>query len=236
MFVLFAVCMILTICPSRGSDNNNGKLKLSTEEKNMIDNIHWLGHDSFRIDGDKTIYIDPWKLTGGVKADIILITHEHYDHCSPTDIAALQTESTEIICTKECLEKLSGSLHSAVPGSKYKFDNVEIEAVPAYNTNKKFHPQGSKHVGYIIKMNGVRIYHAGDTDFIPEMSKIKCDIALLPVSGTYVMTAKEAVQAAEVIKPRVAIPMHWGDIIGGREDAEYFSKNVTCECIIKEKE
>ena len=222
------------VYPSCFSQNNNSKL--SPEEKNMIDKIHWQGHDSFRIDGDKIIYIDPWKLTGGPKADIILVTHDHYDHCSPSDIAALQKESTEIVCTKLCLEKLSGNLHSASPGSKFKFGNVEIEAVPSYNVNKKFHPKSAGYIGYIITVNGMKIYHAGDTDFIPEMKNFRCEIALLPVSGTYVMTAKEAVEAAESIKPRVAIPMHWGDIVGGRKDAEYFRDHVSCECVIKEKE
>lgn len=202
----------------------------------MLDKIHWLGHDSFRIDSDKIIYIDPWQLSHQPKADLILITHDHYDHCSPSDIAAIQKTDTEIVCVKECRGKLSGKLHIVRPGDKITVQGVDIEAVPAYNPAKKFHPKANGWAGYVITVEGTRIYHAGDTDLIPEMKDIRCDIALLPVSGTYVMTAEEAVKAAAVIKPKTAIPMHWGAIVGGQADAEYFKRHASCQVIILPKE
>ena len=208
-----------------------------TKEAIMMEKIHWLGHSSFRIDAEKTIYLDPWKLKSGAsKADIILITHDHYDHCSPSDVAAIQKEASEIVCGKESLEKFSGSLHSAKPGASFKFGEIKIEAVRAYNVDKKFHPRKNDWVGYIITIGGVRIYHAGDTDFIPEMKDIKCDIALLPVSGTYVMTAEEAVKAVALLKPKFAVPIHWGEIVGSLKDAEYFKKNASCEVRILKAE
>ncbi len=203
----------------------------------MIERIHWLGHDSFRIDGEMTIYIDPWNLkSGAAKADIILITHDHYDHCSPADIAEIQKADTEIVCVSESKGKLSGKLRVAAPGDGFKIGEVEIDAVPAYNLVKAFHPKKKKWVGYIITIEGERIYHAGDTDFIPEMGAIRCDIALLPVSGTYVMTAEEAVQAAEALKPKIAVPMHWGEIVGSEKDARYFKEHAPCEVRILPRE
>jgi L-ascorbate metabolism protein UlaG (beta-lactamase superfamily) len=204
--------------------------------ESMLDKIHWLGHDSFRIEGEKIIYIDPWKLKNAPKADFILITHDHYDHCSPSDVAAIQKPTTEIICVKDSKSKLSGRLNIVTPGTKLSFPGLEVEAVPAYNIGKKFHPKANNWVGYIITLNGVRIYHAGDTDLIPEMKNFKCDIALIPVSGTYVMTAEEAVEAVRTIKPKQAIPMHWGDIVGSLKEAEYFKAHAPCEVVIKKKE
>jgi L-ascorbate metabolism protein UlaG (beta-lactamase superfamily) len=189
----------------------------------MIEKIHWLGHDSFRLEGEVTVYIDPWKLPpNSPKADIILITHDHYDHCSPEDVAKIQKADTVIVTIPAAARKLKGEVKTVKPGDKITVKGIEIEAVPAYNTDKPFHPKGAGHVGFIVTLGGKRIYHAGDTDFIPEMKGLKVDIALLPVSGTYVMTAEEAAKAADAIKPEVAIPMHYGEIVGSERDAERF--------------
>jgi len=197
-----------------------------TEEEamKMVENIHWLGHDTFKIVGDKVIYTDPFKIEKEDRADIILITHEHYDHCSPDDVAKLQGPDTVIVTVADCMAKLSGEVKVVKPGDKLEVMGVEIEVVPSYNTNKKFHTKDRGWVGYIFTVGGQRIYIAGDTDRIPEMKDIKCDIALLPVSGTYVMTAEEAVQAALDINPKVVIPMHYASIVGTKEDAERFEK------------
>ncbi len=196
----------------------------------MTKNIHWLGHDTFKITGEKTIYTDPFKLKNKNTADIILITHEHRDHCSPEDIKMIQGKNTVIVATQDCAQKITGAaaksenIKTVKPGDKIKVSGIEIEAVHAYNTNKNFHPKNREWVGYIFTVNGQRIYLAGDTDYISEMKTFKnIDIALLPVSGTYVMTADEAVKAALDIKPKIAIPMHYGTIVGSEDDAKKFA-------------
>ena len=202
--------------------------------KQMVSNIHWLGHDSFRIKGDGlVIYIDPWQIEDGPKADLILITHDHRDHCSPADVAKVQKEDSVIVTVAAAAAKLSGQIQVVKPGDELRVKGIPISAVPAYNVNKfrspgvPFHPRESGYVGFVVTVEGQRIYHAGDTDCIPEMGSINADIALLPVSGTYVMTADEAVEAAAIIKPQIAIPMHIGRGIGSLADAERFKEKAS---------
>ena len=188
--------------------------------------IEWLGHASFRISSDKVVYIDPFHLNQDGKADIILITHGHYDHCSISDINKILKPETIIFATPDCSSKLSKLETSKVqiitPNKKIAIGDITVETVPAYNPNKQFHPKTNEWIGYIVTINNTRIYHAGDTDLIPEMKTIKADVVLLPVGGTYTMNAQEAAQAANLIKPKVAIPMHYGDIVGTSKDAEKF--------------
>jgi len=189
--------------------------------------IKWLGHDGFRIEGSKTVYFDPYEVGAGPAADLILVTHEHFDHCSPSDVAALSGGHTVIVTEKDSADKLSGEVRVMRPGDTLTLDGVKIEAVPAYNVDKQFHPRANGWLGFIVEIDGVRIYHAGDTDFIPEMEEMTVDIALLPVSGTYVMTAAEAVEAAMAIAPKLAIPMHFGAIVGSDSDAAAFREALS---------
>ena len=209
------------------------------ELKKLTANIHWLGHDSFRIDGEGlVIYLDPYKLKEGPKADLILITHDHQDHASPADVARIQKPDTVIVTIAKAAEKLTGEIKTVKPGDELTVKGVKIKAVPAYNVNKfrspgvPFHPKEAGHVGYVLTVKGVRIYHTGDSDFIPEMKGLAPDVALLPVSGTYVMTAEEAVEAAAAIQPKVAIPMHVGEGIGSLADAQRFKEKAKVPVIV----
>lgn len=192
----------------------------------MVKNIHWLGHDTFKIMGEKVIFTDPFKIRKNDKADIILITHEHHDHCSPEDVRKIQGPETVIVTTADCASKMSGNIRIVKAGDRINVGGIDIEVVPSYNTNKQFHTKDRGWVGYIFTVKGQRLYIAGDTDYIPEMKTFKADIALLPVSGIYVMTAEEAVQAALDINPKIAIPMHYGSIVGSDKDARKFAESL----------
>jgi len=189
----------------------------------MLENVHWLGHASFRIDGSKTIYIDPWKLKGaGHRADVVLVTHAHHDHLSPEDVSRISRLDTVIVCPSSCAESLRGDVRVVSPGDDLEIDGVHVHVVPSYNVDKPNHPRSAGNVGYVITMDGRRIYHAGDTDLIPEMAEVGCDVALLPVGGTYTMNADQAAEALGILQPEYAVPMHWGEVVGSRKDAERF--------------
>jgi L-ascorbate metabolism protein UlaG (beta-lactamase superfamily) len=168
-----------------------------------------------------------------------LITHDHLDHCSPDDVKKVVSNKTIIVTTPACKAELSKAnireIRTVKPGDKLRIDLVSIEAVPAYNLNKfrepgkVFHPKEDQKLGYIIEIDGVRVYHAGDTDAIPEMRGLRTDVALLPVSGTYVMTAEEAAEAASLVNPSLAIPMHYGAIVGSEKDAVRFKELAQCD-------
>lgn len=205
----------------------------------ILEDIKWLGHAGFSITaGGKSVFIDPYNIGDCGRADIILITHSHYDHCSVPDINKIKTASTVFITEKDTASALSGDVRVVKPGDKLTVFGIEIEAVPAYNTNKNFHPKKNNWLGFILTARNNKIYHAGDTDLIPEMGYYAADIALLPVSGTYVMTAEEAVEAAKLIKPKIALPMHYGAIVGSKNDAIKFKNSLEgfCEVAIVKNE
>jgi len=197
--------------------------------------VHWLGHDSFVLQGSRTLVLDPFKAKGNYKADILLITHEHFDHLSPDDIRRFSNAATTIVAPKICegpLREFHQEKKFIQPGSDIEVKGVGIHAVPAYNMNKfrepgkVFHPKEDGKVGYVLTLDGARFYHAGDSDATPEMKALDVDVAFLPVSGTYVMTAEEAAEAAKAMKAKVVVPMHFGSIVGSRADAERFKTLV----------
>ncbi|HEV2423648.1 MAG TPA: MBL fold metallo-hydrolase [Terriglobia bacterium] len=201
-----------------------------------------IAHDTFRIAGSKVIYVDPFKVAKSDEADIVLLSHEHFDHLSLEDLNKVIYPGTVIVASPLCKDGLKAvkvkDVHYLDPGGRRTAGQVEIDGLPAYNIDKgpepgkKFHPPGEKRLGFLIKIDGTTVYHAGDTDFIPEMKLIKCDIALLPVSGTYVMTAEEAAQAAAAINPKIAVPMHYGAIVGSEADAQRF-KSLVKNCQVE---
>ncbi|MCS7134345.1 MAG: MBL fold metallo-hydrolase [Candidatus Pacearchaeota archaeon] len=210
--------------------------------------ISWLGHAGFKIKTtSKTIYIDPYQIAPGEKADIILITHGHFDHCSIEDIRKIIKPGTKIFCTPDCQSTIAKidtkvEIQLTYPEKEFCIGEIKIKAIPSYNTNKKFHSKNENYVGYLIQTKEAAIYHAGDTDLIKEMQYInprKEFVVLLPVGGTYTMNAEEAAKAAGIIKPSLAIPMHYGSIVGSPDDAKKFvelckKKGIRAEILEKE--
>lgn len=198
----------------------------------------WLGHAAVKLIGEKVIYIDPFQIQKNFSdADIILCTHDHYDHCSIDDIKKVMNEKTTLVCPPDCLSKFKGFLVKEVvpvePCQEITVKGVFIETIPAYNVNKfrapgmPFHPKDNYWVGYIVTLAGLRIYHSGDTDKIPEMSLLHdIDLAFMAVGGTYTMTASEAVEALLQFHPKKAIPIHYGSIVGSVQDAIHFKSEV----------
>ena len=192
----------------------------------MLENIEVLYHSSIRINKEKIIYIDPFKINKNYNdADIVFITHDHYDHYSEEDIDKVINENTTIIIPEELLTKLlrkginKNAIITVEPNKNYMVQGIKFETISAYNTNKTFHPKENGWVGYIIIINGIRYYIAGDTDITEENKKVKCDVAFVPVGGTYTMDFKEAAQLINEIKPKIAIPIHYGSVVGTEQDA-----------------
>jgi L-ascorbate metabolism protein UlaG (beta-lactamase superfamily) len=188
--------------------------------------ITWLGHASVMIKATATVYIDPWKISkSSPRADIVLLTHDHGDHYSESDVKIISDASTRVVApmsTKLVTDTIA-------PGQSLAIKDVTIKAVPAYNVSKAFHPKANAWVGYIVDIGGKKIYHTGDTDRIPEMMRITADLAFIPVGGTYTMDASEASEAVKDIKASIVIPIHFGDIVGSIKDAEKFAKLCACD-------
>ena len=196
----------------------------------MAITVQWLNHATFKITNAITVYIDPWKLTESPQdGDIVLVSHSHYDHFSADDIAKAATPQAQLIGSADVIDEL-GQGQPLLPGQTVELVPIKVSGVPAYNPDKEFHPVANKWLGFIIEIDGKRIYYAGDTDEIPEMADLgDIDLALLPVGGTYTMTAAEAAAALQKFKPAQAVPYHWGDIVGSHDDAVAFEASAPCD-------
>ena len=197
----------------------------------MLENIEVLYHSSIRINKEKIIYIDPFKINKNYNdADIIFITHDHYDHYSEEDIDKVINENTTIIIPDELLTKLlrkginKNAIITVEPNKNYMVQGIKFETISAYNTNKTFHPKENGWVGYSITLDDIRYYIAGDTDITEENRKVKCDVAFVPVGGTYTIDFKEAAQLINEIQPKIAVPIHYGSVVGTKQDATDFIK------------
>ena len=197
----------------------------------MLENIEVLHHSTIRISKNKVIYIDPFKIDKDYNdADIVFITHDHFDHYSEEDIDKVINENTTIIIPEELLTKIlrKGINKNAVitveSNKEYMVQGIKFETIPAYNTSKTFHPKENDWVGYIITLDGIRYYIAGDTDITEENRKVKCDVAFVPVGGTYTMDFKEAAQLINEMQPKIAVPIHYGSVVGTKQDATDFIK------------
>ena len=202
----------------------------------MLENIEVLCHSCIKFNKGEVIYFDPFKIEKNYNdADAIFITHDHYDHYSEEDIDKVVKKGTIIVAPEDLLTKLlkkgfeRDNMVLVTPNQKYTVKGIEFQTIPAYNVNKQFHPKANEWVGYVLKIDGVTYYIAGDTDITEENKKVKCDVAFVPVGGTFTMDYKEAAELINEIKPKIAVPTHYGSIVGEKSDGISFSKLVSPE-------
>ena len=196
----------------------------------MLDAFTWYTQASFRWrNGDQTVFIDPWRVVDGGKADLVFVTHAHFDHFRPDEIAALRRPDTVVVAPRDIAADLPGPVRAVAPGDAFEIDGVAVQVVPAYNVapdRLQHHPKANGWVGYVLSSNGVTWFHAGDTDHVPELDAVRADAAFLPIGGTYTMDAREAAGLAKAIAPDVAVPMHFGFVVGTPEDADVFRREA----------
>ena len=206
----------------------------------VLDNVKVFGQNSIRIESEKIIYVDPLYIDKNYNdADMIFITHDHYDHFSLDDIYKVKKIDTLFVLPEKMKMKASQintdvrNIKYVSPNQKYNYNMVSFETVPSYNETKSFHPKSNEWVGYIFNLDK-KYYVAGDTDNVPEIRHIECDVAFIPVGGTYTMDYIEAAELVKAMKPKVAIPVHYGSIVGEKEDGEKFKKMLDdeVECVI----
>ena len=197
----------------------------------MLEDIEVLYHSCIRMNKEKMIYIDPYHIEKNYNdADMIFITHDHYDHYSEEDIDKVRKNNTIFIVPENLLNKLikkginDENIITLDPGDAENIDGIKVEAIHSYNIDKQFHPKENNWLGYVIEIDGVRYYIAGDTDITEENKNIKCDVAFVPVGGTYTMNFSEAAQLINIIKPKIAVPIHYGSVVGTKQDATDFIK------------
>jgi L-ascorbate metabolism protein UlaG (beta-lactamase superfamily) len=233
---IFAVTIELIVCgcgkkTAETQTKAEGTKEITRKESVMGTTLQWLGHASFKIRHEDTVlYIDPWKIEDSPHdATVVLVSHSHYDHYSAEDIAKVSGPETKLVASADVVEKEKNG-EMLMPGMTVDFGAVRVNGVAAYNPGRQFHPKANNWLGFVIEVGSKYIYYAGDTDLTDEMKSLKeIDVALLPAGGTYTMNAAEAAEAIRYIKPKMAIPYHWGQIVGARADAEKFAAEAECE-------
>ena len=192
----------------------------------MLERFTWYRQSAYLWKGDgQNVYIDPWGVTGDPPADVIFITHAHFDHYNPEDFEKVRRGGTKVVAPRDIALELSGDVTAVAPGDSFEVEGIKGHAIPAYNVVEdrlENHPRANNWVGYILELGGNSYFHAGDTDHTPELAQVKADVAFLPIGGTYTMTAPEAAEAAKAISPQLAVPMHYGFVVGSPADAETF--------------
>jgi L-ascorbate metabolism protein UlaG (beta-lactamase superfamily) len=193
----------------------------------MLERFTWFRQSALRFAGEGfTVYIDPWGTTGeDPPADVILITHAHSDHFQPREIERLSRAGTQLVAPHDVARELSGEVSAVAPGDSIEVSGIRVQAVPAYNVHPDRldkHPKANRWVGYILELAGKAYYHAGDTDHVPELDAVRTDVAFLPIGGTFTMEPAEAAGLAKAISPQIAVPMHYGFVVGSPKDAETF--------------
>lgn len=193
--------------------------------EDILDGVTWFRQSSVRIRrGGLEVHVDPWGVTGDGEADYVLLTHPHYDNFSEADIAGIRGDQTMVVAPASMKKQLLEPDHLLRPGDLLQLEGIDVLAVPAYNREKKFHPPERGWLGYVFTVGGVTYYHAGHTDFLDSMNQLRCDVAFLPCDGHYTMSPEEAARAAGACGAEVAVPIHWGDAVGSREDAERLAR------------
>ena len=210
----------------------------------MLENISIIHHSSIKFSDNIKIYFDPYEINeNNNDADIIFITHNHYDHYSENDIKKIYNAKTKFIIPKDLEKELLNlgikkeNIITVAPNNNYNVLDISFKTIPAYNINKPFHPKENNWVGYLINYNNFTYYIAGDTNITEDNKLIKCDVAFLPIGGKYTMNYKEAAELTNIIKPKIVVPIHYGLIVGTTEDAIEFAKlinkDITCKILIK---